>query len=809
MELTRQFSAMKEYLDSFTDGLVSRKVTEFKSARFFFGDADPAFKAFDDSQWQSVDLPHDYAVTKGFDENRITGGSGGYVLSGIAWYRIHLGELNCHNRFTVMFDGTGGKCDIWINDIYLGTRPTCHAPFWFDITPHLAFDGTDVITVKCDTSLQPYSRFYGGLGLTRSVKLVENGRVHLIPGSLYARQFFKDDEAEIEVHSEVSFLRDESYARTDLFEGESNRTARFVVITTVIDEDGNVAGESVMPACLVHCTGNYKLKQKIVINDPVLWSPENPYIYKIHTKIASMGRIYDDEIIPLGIRKLEKSAETGVLINGSPVKFKGVCLHQDSGYFGAAVPMKEWVRKLTVLRNMGCNAIRTAHHPYSDLFYSVADRMGFFVMDEAFDEWHRAWPRNYSDSSGGKNTYGYYLYFDQWARTDIEAFCKRNRRHPSVVMFSLGNEIPDYYYDDSPEIYSELKAVAKKFAPDLWLTEGSEGQCNLPLNEDMLELSDIVGLNYSDLRYHEKFYRPVHDKHPEWVMVGSENSHQGQHWKEVEKQTYVTGMFIWTGADYLGESGGYNVPSVYAEDYKGKELCHGSNSGKIDLTLYPKVSYYYQKMMWNDEPMVYPCVKLAEYDPWHFGSRMQARALWNYEDGKKITLYVMTNCDEAEIFLNDVFVARAKNDPDSAMPIEQDMIYHPGVLKVVGYRSGKRVCENTLSTYSEPGIIEPCPDSVEIQSGGDMVTVQFELRDKNGTLCQLSDRALKISVDNGEIFAVTSGNLADPSCNFGTDEFTLYRGRAQATFRSCEKGDMVIHASCNGIVMDDLVITVS
>ena len=489
MDLTALYSNVQQYLDHFRNDLRARKIRTIKEADFYFGERK------EDAVWEKVRLPHDYAIRCGFDESRPTGGSGGYVISGIAWYRLYPGELDGHKRYTLNFDGTGGAADVWVNDRYMGPHPNGTVPFHYDITPFLQFDGSDVILVKCDTSLQPYSRFYGGLGLTREITLVENGRVHLMPGALNARMTKLDGKAEVEVYSEISFLRDELNARLDPFEGESNRSARFLVRTDIIDKDGNIAATNSLGECLVHCTATFKLTQKLTIENPILWPEDAPNLYRIHTQVFCGGKVVDDEIIPLGLRKLEKSPEKGLLVNGKATLLRGFCLHQDGGYYGEAVPMKEWVRRLSALREMDCNAIRTAHHPYPDLFYAICDYMGFYVMDEAFDEWHRAWPRNYSDTKGGKNTYGYYLYFDQWARTDTKSAVIRNRRHPSVIMFSLGNEIPDYYYDDSVETYAELKAIVKKYAPDLWVTEGSEGQCNLPLNEDMLSLSSVVWIS--------------------------------------------------------------------------------------------------------------------------------------------------------------------------------------------------------------------------------------------------------------------------------------------------------------------------
>ncbi|MBE5759322.1 MAG: glycoside hydrolase family 2 protein [Clostridiales bacterium] len=792
MDLTALYSKVQQYLDHFRNDLRARKIRTIKEADFYFGERK------EDAVWEKVRLPHDYAIRCGFDESRPTGGSGGYVISGIAWYRLYPGELDGHKRYTLCFDGTGGAADVWVNDRYMGPHPNGTVPFHYDITPYLQFDGSDVILVKCDTSLQPYSRFYGGLGLTREITLVENGRVHLMPGALNARMTKLDGKAEVEVYSEISFLRDELNARLDPFEGESNRSARFLVRTDIIDKDGNIAATNSLGECLVHCTATFKLTQKLTIENPILWSDEEPNLYRVHTQVFCGGKIVDDEIIPLGLRKLEKSPEKGLLVNGKATLLRGFCLHQDGGYYGEAVPMKEWVRRLSALREMDCNAIRTAHHPYPDLFYAVCDYMGFYVMDEAFDEWHRAWPRNYSDTKGGKNTYGYYLYFDQWARTDTKSAVIRNRRHPSVIMFSLGNEIPDYYYDDSVETYAELKAIVKKYAPDLWVTEGSEGQCNLPLNEDMLSLSDVVGLNYCEMRYHEKFYQPMHAKHPDWVMVGSENCDMGQHWREVEKQSYAIGMFFWTGIDYLGESGGSENPCVRADDFNGEKLCHASNSGKLDITLGKKAMFYYRKSLWAKEPMVYAAVKLREYDPWNFGSRMQARPLWNFEQGKKLTVYIMTNCEEAELILNGKKLGKYKNAPETAMPIEVDVDYIPGELKVIGYNKGKAVCENRIATYGEPKKLLIEPDCTKLSGAEDIVTLRFSLVDENGEVCQISDRKVTVEAENGELLAICSGNLADKQSWYGTNSYTLYRGTAQASFMSKDAGKMIIKASCEG-----------
>lgn len=807
MSLSCIYKDIQNYIDSFEKELTGRRNIPFEKVLYRFEGDEPTKKFYDDSSWQETRLPHDYAIAQGFDKNNITGGSGGYVVSGKLWYRIYPGKLDSSLRYTLDFDGAGGAVKLFVNDRYIGEHPNGTTPFWFDLTPYFDYDGHDVITILCDTTLQPYSRFYGGLGLVRRLRLIENGRMHLIPGSLHARVTDIGETAEIEVHSQVSYLRNEGYARIDRFEGESNRSATFTIKTEIIDSDGNVAAESVIPMCLVHCTGRYDKVQNLTIKAPKLWSPENPNLYKVHTRIYAVGMLMDEEIIPLGIRKLEKDPVKGLFVNGRFEKFKGVCLHQDSGYYGAAVPAKEWVRRLVTLKGMGCNAIRTAHHPFHDEFYAVCDYLGLYVMDEAFDEWHRGWPRNYTDSPYGKNTYGYYLYFDQWAKTDVELEIKRARRHPSVVMFSMGNEIPDFYYDDSPEVYNELKAVVKKLAPSLWVTEGSEGQCNLPLNEDMLACSDIVGINYSDLRYHEQFYRPIHAKHPDWVMVGSENSHQGQHWKEIEKQNYATGIFIWTGMDYLGESGGFESPVNYAEDFPLEAYSHGSFSGKLDITVQPRDQFYFHKSLWTEEPMIHASVLVNEYYPWHFYSKMETVPHWNWKNGETITLYIMTNCDEAAIVLNGKEIDRKKRDSDSGMPVEFKLKYAPGELKAVGYNGGKEVCTDILKTYKEAAKLVLTADSECISPEGDFANIQIELQDEDGTRVWASDRKVTLEVEGAEIFAMNSANLADPSMQHGADSYYLYRGRAQAAIVSGKEGTIRVKASCPGA--EDAVIEIN
>ena len=800
----------RAHVSSLYEDLSCRRVQPLRQGwRFHFGEAlgaqDPAY---DDRAWSSVQVPHDYAITQGFEEGRPTTGSGGYVQSGVAWYRLHLDIPDGSRRYILHFDGVQQNAQVYLNGVFLGQHPNGATPFWYDVTPFANFGGDNVLCVRADSSLQPFSRFYGGLGICRDVALVETGPVYLRPFGLYAAvQTLSDTSVTIRVTADLGLGRNEALCRAVDGEGERNLSAPCQIRTRVYGPDGQCVSEGESRPATLTTTNRVTLQQELSWEQPQPWLPESPALYTVHTEVLSEGVVTDDSRIPLGLRVISYDAQ-GFYVNGKAYKFKGACIHQDLGFYGAATPLKAWLRALTDLKDMGCNAVRTAHHPFPAVFYHACDVMGLMVMDEAFDEWHRTWRRSYSETPSGKNTYGYYLYFDQWAETDVAAMVLRDRNHPSVVLWSLGNEVPDFYFDDGVDVMRRLHDTVRRYDITRPTTEGAEGQCNLPLNEELLDVTDIQGLNYTDLRYREKFYDPMHDKHPDWLMVGSETTHQPYHWQAVARSPYACGQFIWTGIDYLGEAHGRKLPeAVAAPDFTGKRLIFGSMNAPIDNIGQPRSAFYYRRSLWDETPMVHLSVNVGPFDPWQLFGLLPAVDAWNWRLGSLIHVYCFTTCEEVDVTLNGRPVAHLIRDPQDVMPLCFHINFEPGTLHAVGRIGEEIVCEHDLVTYGAPHHLSAEWDEAPLAAGGDTLEVLFTLRDEAGQVVQASDRQVTVRAEGAAaVEAMNAGNLSDPS-NYYADHYTLYRGRVKALLRSgAQAGEATLTASCPGV--PELTVTI-
>ncbi len=553
--------------------------------RFTLGDPQNASApGFDDRTWRLLDLPHDWSIEGTVNQDAPTLGSGGYLPAGTGWYRKHFtvsrNDLKLHHR--IVFDGVYMNSDVWINGKHLGNYPFGYNSFWYNLNVYLKA-GENIIAVRVDNSKQPASRWYSGSGIYRHVWLIKTNPVHIPQWGIYITT------PEItENNALVSF--DVRIANS------SASLQKVTVISYVTNNKGFISTEA---QSIFQIQPGQESKSRNIINipSPELWSVENPLMYSLVTKVLVNGKTIDEVITPFGIRTIRYDVDKGFFLNGKNLKMNGVCLHHDGGCVGAAVPIKVWERRLQVLKDMGCNAIRTSHNPVAPEFLDLCDRMGFLVMDEIFDEWKI-----------GKVKFGYNIYFDQWAEKDVVSFIHRDRNHPSVVMWSAGNEIREQPAEGGEKVLQRMLDLFHAEDPTRPVTVGCDNIAadDNPARIEFLELLDIVGYNYVD-RWHERrelFYSIDRHDHPEWKMVGTESVSIGglrgdynfgrdtawfnpsyntrmiraeQLWKFVAVNPYVIGDFMWTGIDYLGEA---FWPTKNA------------SSGVIDLCGFPKEEYY-------------------------------------------------------------------------------------------------------------------------------------------------------------------------------------------------------------------------
>ncbi len=753
--------------------------------------------SFNDSKWRVLNLPHDWSIENEFIQNAPTAGGGGYLPTGVGWYRKHfvLPKSVTSKNVWIEFDGVYQNSDVWVNGHPLGHYPSGYMSFYYDLTQYIKA-GENIITVRVDNSLQPNTRWYSGSGIYRHVWLNIAHPFHVAQWGTYITTPVVDSvSATVVVRTKI--------------ENKNAALKDAVLRSIVLDAKGNEVGSAETPVS-IQGKNNAELEQKITVSSPALWSLEFPNIYSLRSVIIDKGKVLDETVSSFGIRDIKYDVNKGFLLNGKHVKMNGVCLHHDAGSVGAAVPEAMWVRRLQILKEMGCNAIRTSHNPVAPEFLDLCDRMGFLVQDEIFDVW-----------KGGKVKYDYSNYFNQWSQHDLVNFIRRDRNHPSVVMWSAGNEIGEQSMDGGHEILRPLIETFHREDPTRPVTTGNDhiAADGRSAKIAFLNMLDIVGYNYVD-RWHERrelFYSIDKIAHPEWKMTGTEsvsipgirgNYYGGgfggidssvirpanmssvvraeQLWKFVSLHEYVIGDFMWTGIDYLGEA---------------RWPAKNASSGVIDLCGFPKDGYYFYQSQWTQKPMIH----LAPH--WN----------WKGKEGKVLQVMAFTNCDSVELFLNgksfgikslefprqgnsgawNRYDRPLINTSTGDLHLTWDVPYEPGTLKAVGRKNSKIVVEELIQTTGMPAAIRLSVDRNTINADlRDVAHLKVEIVDENGYVIPDADELIKLTVEGaGTLIGLDNGNPFDHT-SMKSNERKTFNGLALAVIQSGSKpGTIRIMAS--------------
>ena len=767
----------------------SRETTAFDADwRFSLGDPKNAQSAsFNDRSWRSLDLPHDWSIELDPVESAPGGGAVGYFPTGTGWYRKHF-DVPGYSRdknYSIEFDGVYMNSTVWINGHELGTWPYGYSSFSYDLTPYLKASG-NVIAVRVDNSVQPNSRWYSGSGIYRHVRLVATSKTYFEKWGVFNHtQEVRDGKAVIRI--EASVVND--------LKNRLNGTVRHILL----DADGRqVADTSVVVEILAGT--KHPVVQTLVVDDPTLWDLDNPYLYTLRSVILDGNKELDRVDDVLGIRTIEYDIDKGFLLNGKHVKMYGVNVHHDGGAVGAAVPARVWERRLEIFKSGGCNAIRTAHNPPDPTFLDACDRVGMLVMDEAFDQW-----------VAPKNPYDYNLYFNEWHERDLTAMVKRDRNHPSVVMWSIGNEIKDQYTEVGPGLAREMIALCHKLDPTRLVTAGNdEIASNTPATPEYLAAfeNDIVGYNYPDRWRERKELMYAIDKaaFPNRRVVATESGGNGgsrgnymwggrgignldteERWKFTLRYDYVIGDFMWTGIDYYGET---RWPSK------------GAGSGYLDNCGFKKDGYWFFKSIWTDEPVLH----LLPY--------------WNFpgHEGEIMRLGCYTNCESVELFVNGKSYGRkgvefprfgltrgwgqgngrGYRGTTTELHLEWDVEYQPGEIKVVGIKDGKQITE-VVRTFGDPAQIRLTVDRPEFTTDPDDVAhVTVEILDKDGNLCKNATDHVKLTVSGARVIGMESGNMRDLSPTKSSERDT-WCGMALAILAADRPGTVSVRAEAPGL----------
>lgn len=716
-----------------------RKTISFDSDwRFLKGDAQNAEKPdFDDEKWRKLNLPDDWSIEGPFDPKNPTGPAGGFLPSGVGWYRKHLTLPSAQSgrRIFIEFDGVMANSDVWINGFHLGNRPYGYVSFAYELTGHLNFDKDNVIAVRADNSKQPASRWYTGAGIYRHVRLVITNPEHFAQWGVFVTTPQIDrNQARVHVSGEIV--------------NQSNESRTLAMQIDIIDPNGKVVASTESKPAVTAPGQTTNLGLDLRVRNPQLWDVGKGILYKAVARVRSNGKTLDDLTVPFGIREFHFDAATGFWMNGRNFKIKGMCLHHDGSAFGAAVPLAVWERRLAELRKLGVNAIRNSHNPAGD-FLDLADRMGFIVMDELFDQW-----------TLGKNPYDYHLYFDEWSKIDVRDTVRRDRNHPSVIIYSAGNEIRDNHADpekakqtlrglvDTFHENDPTRPVTQAlFRPN---TEGARDYDN-----GLADILDVVGQNYR-----EKEILAAHRQKPTRKILGTENDRSSlDQWLAMRDHPEYSGQFIWAGIDYLGEAKSW--PN-YAFSY-----------GMLDRTAMKRPLGWQRQSWWSDKPMVYIARRTAPnaaaptdpgYDPNEQKRTQVVFGDWtpNNLDPHEENVEIYSNCEEVELFLNGKSLG-SKPKPGNDSPRNWRVTFAPGTIKAIGKNDGKVVATYELETAGKPAKIILSADKPAIANDwNDVVFITATVADANGVIVPTANDLVDFSAKgSGYIAAVDSGDNTD------------------------------------------------
>jgi len=782
--------------------------------KFFQGDADGAQQpSFRDAGWRHLDLPHDWSIEGSFSEDAPAKGTGAYLPTGFGWYRktFTLPVSARNKRVVLQFDGVYQRSEVWINGSSLGMRPYGFISFSYDLTPHLAPAGRpNQIAVRVDNSLQPNCRWYTGSGIYRHTWLKITDPLHIAEwGTCVRTPSISNENATIEVTNSVM--------------NESDRDAAFDLTTEILDPKGALVQQMSTPHTL-RKGGKDQFVHSLKIESPALWSPATPHLYQARVTVKSHGTTVDQETTNFGIREVQFDADRGFFLNGEHIKLNGACIHSDGGSVGTAVPERIWERRLELLQQMGCNAIRLSHNPPAPELLDMLDRMGFLVMAEAFDEWKQ--PKDQTP------LYGYHKYFDEWSERDLDAMVQRDRNHPSIVIWSVGNEIPDQSDPQGPARLQQLIDVVRAKDPTRPVTVGcdqiaAEPKSALP---EFLEKLDVVGYNYVD-RWRdrrEKYYSIDRHAYPQRKFIGTESTalygarglyavdqsndlffekasntmiEVEQQQKFIQTYDYVSGDFIWAGIDYLGES---RWPAKLAA------------VGALDTCGFVKDNYYFYQSIWTKQPV------LHLFPHWN----------WAGHEGKMIPVTCYTNCDTVELFLNGAslgvkgyafprpgmiktygtYPPRAKVLQTTAdLHLTWDVPYAAGTLTAKGIKDGKEVGPVEVCTTGAAAKLSLMVDRQRIRtSWGDVAHVTVQVEDAQGRMVPTANDAITFALQGeGRILGVDNGQ-PDSHESYKANNRKVFSGMALVLLQSNGRaGTMTLSASAPSLSPAQITIETS
>jgi beta-galactosidase len=744
--------------------------------------------AFNDAQWTKVNLPNDWAIAGPFDAKAATTGSGAWLPSGVAWYRKHftVPAADAGKRVFIEFDGVMDLSKVWINGQQLGYRPNGYSSFRYELTPYLKA-GDNVISVRADTSAQPASRWYAGGGIYRHVKLITSGDVHFDTNGNYVTTP-KVDAANASVHVESTVVN----------QAKADRAAHIEV--AILGPEGKTITTTKGGVMTIAAGQSARLSADTALVKPHLWNMDDPALHKAVIKVvADNGEVLDQDTVTFGVRDAHFDAATGFWLNGKNIKLKGTAIHADGGAFGMAVPVSVYERRIRDLKALGVNAIRTAHHPFTPEFLEACDRMGIVVMAEAFDMWEV-----------GKNPYDYHLYFDEWSSKDLKDFVDRDRNHPSIVIWSIGNEIHDTPNPDKAKpILTRLRDVVHAEDTSRPVTQALfRPNVSHDYDDGLADLLDVVGQNYR-----ENELTKAHADNPNRKIIGTENTKDRGPWVSVRDNPAYAGMFLWTGIDYLGEADRAGWPFI------------SNPSGLMDRDDVVKAIGWERASWWSEKPVV----KLArrtvavkdnaelvgnELNGINQAARRQdagAYADWTPAklDAHAEKVEVYSNAPTAELFLNGKSLGKLPRNADDS-PRVWDVTFAPGTIKAVGYdAAGKVLGEDTQQTAGAPAVVRLTSETKALAPGFENIGfVRAEVVDAKGVVVPSAAVPLTIKIGGSGSLAAADNGSPQNHTAFTSPTRDTWQGNALIMVRADKPaGAITVSASAPGLKAGTATIT--
>jgi beta-galactosidase len=809
-----------------------QELTADASWKFFLGDTPGAeAQSFKDSGWRRVDLPHDWSIEGRPDKDNPTGSGGGFFPAGVGWYRRTFdapGDWR-GKRVSVEFDGVYRGAAVYLNGRKLGTHPYGYTSFTFDLTPDLHLTSSNVLAVRVDNSAQPNSRWYSGSGIYRHVRFVVTDPTHVAHwGVFVTTPKVSDESAIVSIQTKVA--------------NESTKQAGVTVETTLYDRAEHEAGTT--ESNLTIGPGEeMEATHTITVANPARWTPASPTLYRAVTQIRRNGKVVDQAVTPFGIRSLSWSSEKGLLLNGKSVKLTGGSVHHDNGPLGAAAFDRAEERKVELLKAAGHNAVRTAHGPPSPAFLDACDRLGLLVLDEPFDTWKVS-----------KVKFDYGRDFDEWWKLDTSAMVLRDRNHPSIVIWGIGNEIPELEIERGRTMGKQLAEQVRSLDSTRPLTVAFPGTTTAPNAEAVFSLLDITGYNYNLI----PTYAADHRQLPSRIMLTTESypAKAFPLWQISQDNPFVIGDFTWTALDYLGESGigawSYGTPEqtqmaaqimdamagtatvdkMFLGMTNGVDMTaaiaqaavdpavkaamaalfhgfpwHAAACGDLDLIGYRKPQSYYRDILWNGGDRVYATVRFPEPEGkkiiavgWAVYPTLPTWS-WPGQEGKELQVEVYSGAEKVRLFLNDKLIAEKPTGRDQEFKATFSVPYTAGTLKAVGVRADRAVAESVLTTAGNAAGLHVTADRTVLQADGqDLSFLAVEAVDAEGRLQPRVDQEIQFSISGpGVIAAVGNGNGED-AASYQSDRRKLFQGRALVVVRtSRQSGPITVTARTPGL----------